>query len=43
MKECLPEGPEHAAARVEAAVQAAALPATPPEDGADPDQYLWGV
>ncbi|HEY3399402.1 MAG TPA: hypothetical protein VGK03_02130 [Geothrix sp.] len=43
MKECLPQGLEGAAARTDIPVLAAALPATPPEDGADPDQYLWGV
>ena len=43
MKESLPESLEFAAARTDLPVQAAALPATPPDDGADPDQYLWGV
>jgi hypothetical protein len=43
MKETLPQGLESADARTDIAVQAAALPAPPPEDGADPDQYLWGV
>ena len=43
MKESLPQGLEPAAVRTDLPVQAAALPAPPPEDGADPDQYLWGV
>jgi len=43
MKETLPEVLEAAAARTDPSVPAAALPATPLEDGADPDQYLWGV
>ncbi|HJV39555.1 MAG TPA: hypothetical protein VJ528_12010 [Geothrix sp.] len=43
MKETLPQGLESADVRTDIAVQAAALPAASPEDGADPDQYLWGV
>lgn len=43
MKESLPEGLESTTARTDLSAQAAALPAPPPEDGADPDQYLWGV
>ncbi|WP_257309449.1 hypothetical protein [Geothrix fuzhouensis] len=43
MKESLPEGLEVAAARTDLFVPVVVLPATPPEDGADPDQYLWGV
>ncbi len=42
MKESLPEGFEFTAGP-EASVQAPASPAPVPEDGADPDQYLWGV
>lgn len=43
MKETLPQGLESGDARTDIALQAAALPAPPAEDGADPDQYLWGV
>ena len=43
MKEPMPKALEPAAAGTDIPVQAAALPAPPPEDGADPDQYLWGV
>jgi len=43
MKEQLPESLEFAAARTDIPVPAVALPAPPQEDGADPDQYLWGV
>lgn len=43
MKETLPQGLESTAARMDIPLPAAAVPAPPPEDGADPDQYLWGV
>lgn len=43
MKESLPEALDLTAARTDLSAQAAAVPAPPPEDGADPDQYLWGV
>jgi hypothetical protein len=43
MKETLPQGLESGDARTDIALQAAALPAPPTYDGADPDQYLWGV
>jgi len=43
MKESLPQGLESGAARTDIPLPAVALPAPPPEDGADPDQYLWGV
>ena len=43
MSELPPEGPERTVPRTAAVIPAAALPVAPQEDGADPDQYLWGV